>query len=153
MASLTPPIQIHADFEFLGTADGKVFIRPIYAEPYGHGTDDLTYQDAIAKCASAGYRIATIESAAQNDAVENHTCTRTRWSWIDGVDFVVPDAFFSLNTGKNLTYFNWSRWGQRPIIGKDDRNCIRISCNSVEGAAWWDVTCTDKYSVICEVPI
>ncbi|ODN06575.1 Mannose-binding protein C, partial [Orchesella cincta] len=116
------PIQIHAGFEMLGTTEGKIFVRPIY----GPGSDNLTYQDAIAKCHSAGYKIATLESQAQNDVVE----PSSRWSWIDGIDLQTPDVFFSINTGRNLTYFNWTKWGQRPIIGKDDNNCIRISCNS-----------------------
>ncbi|CAL8117674.1 unnamed protein product [Orchesella dallaii] len=144
------PIQIHAGFELLGTVEGKIFVRPIN----GPGSDNLTYQDTIATCYSAGYRIATLETQAQNDVVEPFTSGEYgyRWSWIDGIDLQTPDAFFSVNTGRNLTYFNWTKWGQRPLIGKDENNCIRISCNSGD-CGWWDVKCTDRYSVICEVPV
>ncbi|ODN05576.1 Mannose-binding protein C [Orchesella cincta] len=140
IAVVASPIQIHAGFEFLGTVEGKIFVRPIL----GPGSDNLTYQDAIATCASAGYRIATLESQAQNDIAEQNL----RWSWIDGIDLQTPDVFFSVNTGKNLTYFNWGR--NRPVIGKDDRNCIRFSCAGGV-CEWLDVKCTDKYTVICQL--
>ncbi|CAL8117678.1 unnamed protein product [Orchesella dallaii] len=143
--SSASPIQIHAGFELLGTVEGKIFVIPIV----GPGSDNMTYQEAISKCASAGYRIATLESQAQNDVVEANA---RRWSWIDGIDLQIPDVFFSINTGKNLTYTNWTVWGQRPVIGKDDYNCIRISCNQMD-CGWWDVNCTDRYSVICELPV
>ncbi|CAL8117686.1 unnamed protein product [Orchesella dallaii] len=143
--SSASPIQIQAGFELIGTVEGKIFVMPIV----GPGSDNMTYQEAISKCQSAGYRIATLESPAQNEIVQE---IAWRWSWIDGIDLLIPDVFFSINTGKNLTYTNWTVWGQRPVIGKDDRNCVRISCNSFD-CGWWDVNCNDKYSVICELPV
>ncbi|CAL8117684.1 unnamed protein product [Orchesella dallaii] len=143
--SSASPIQIHAGFELIGTIEGKIFVMPIV----GPGSNNLTFQDAVSKCQSAGYRIATLESQAQNDMVEE---LAGRWSWIDGIDLLIPDVFFSINTGKNLTYTNFLEWN-RPVPGKDDRNCIRISCTNGNYCEWLDVNCNDKYSVICEVPV
>ncbi|CAL8070790.1 unnamed protein product [Orchesella dallaii] len=150
LISTASPIQIQAGFEMLGTVEGKIFVRPID----GPGSDNLTFQDAIATCQAAGYRIATLESKAQNDVVEPYTGGEYgyRWSWIDGIDLQTPDVFFSVNTGKNLTYFSWSPFGTNPTIGKDDYNCIRTSCNAM-ACGWVDVRCTEKYSVICEIRV
>lgn len=141
--------QPQSGFEFLGTSDGKVFLRPIYDD--ATNSDYLTYQEAITKCTAAGYQIATVESQQQCDLLKPYVCKGTRWSWIDGVDFQSADNFFSINTGRNLTFFEWE--SGRPVKGKDDRHCMRLSCqnSNVNNAKMWDVECTDKLSVICQV--
>lgn len=146
-SSTASKFSVHSGFEYLGVAEGKVILRPIE----GNNTDNLTYQDAIVTCVSAGYQLLTVETAAQENILKSQVCRESnwRWSWIDGVDFQTPDVFFSINTGKNLTYFNWV--SGRPVLGNDDRNCIRYSCNAIDGPTMWDVPCTDKYSVFCQV--
>lgn len=134
------PIQVHTGFEFLGVTEGKVILRPV-----GDTWAAYTYQDAIIKCASAGYRILTVESAAQEAILKPYGWD---WAWIDGVDFQTPDVYFSLNTGRNLTYFNWV--SGRPVKGKDNYNCMRYSQNAIDPPSMWDVNCDDKYSVFCE---
>ncbi len=91
----------------------------------------------------------TVESPAQEAIIYPYAWD---WAWIDGVDFQTPDVYFSLNTGKNLTYFNWVRG--RPVLGDTERSCIRYSQNGLDAPSMWDVPCKDTYyTVYCEVKI
>jgi len=119
----------------------------------------VTWQAGLQLCAEAGYKMATITSAVQNEVLRNFITKgsgidTTRWSWIDGTNFISRDNWFSLNTGNNLTYFDWVRG--RPIPQEDAYSitcrCLRWSYNSMENG-WWDVPCDDKHNVICETPI
>lgn len=123
-----------------------MFVRPIESKRF-------TYQEAIITCVSAGYQIATVESAAQEAILKPHVCKESnfRWSWIDGTDFQDSLNFFSINTGKNLTYFNWVAGSPRKFNNLPE--CIRYSCNTIDGPTMWDVSCTDKLEVFCQVAV
>jgi hypothetical protein len=106
--------------------------------------------------------MATIESQAQDDVVKAYMTEGlpgidvTRWSWIDGTSFISRGDWFSLNTGKNLTFFNWVPG--RPIRETvtdpyaESCRCLRWSHNSGE-QGMWDIPCTDKYNVICQTEV
>jgi hypothetical protein len=106
--------------------------------------------------------MATIESQAQDDVVKAYMSAdlpgvdSIRWSWIDGTSFISRGDWFSLNTGKNLTFFNWVQG--RPISETitdpyaESCRCIRWTYVSGE-QGWLDIPCTDKYNVICQTEV
>jgi hypothetical protein len=106
--------------------------------------------------------MATIESQAQDDVVKAYMradlpgVVGIRWSWIDGTSFMSRGDWFSLNTGKNLTFFNWvqGRPISETITDPYAESCRCIRWTSVSGEqGWLDIPCTDKYNVICQTEV
>lgn len=110
-----------------------------------------SFDDAARDCASRGYQLVVIESAAENAAVTalaaggpdvwiglSDAASEGTWVWVDGQ--------VAQSGGVAMMYVNW-RAGE-PANGGGD-NCVELDPG--DGGRWNDVGCGGTKPILCEV--
>lgn len=115
------------------------------------GATERSFDDAVRDCASRGYQLVVIESAAENAAVAalaaggpdawiglSDAAAEGTWVWVDGQ--------LAESGGVAMMYVNW-RAGE-PANGDGD-DCAELDPG--DGGRWNDVGCGGTRPILCEV--
>lgn len=115
-------------------------------------TTTQTYSSATATCTArgAGWKVAAIETAAENSFVSS--LAGTTEYWLGGGDVATEGSFVWAG---GATFWTGGLNGSAPagayanfVSGEpnDSGDCLRI----VSGGQWRDVSCTSSYRAVCE---
>ncbi|XP_033732133.1 perlucin-like [Pecten maximus] len=108
--------------------------------------DAETWAEASIICVDLHSRLATVESAAENNFLkaEAHRLNAVGY-WLDGTDFEVENVWRWAASGNTITYTNWG--------GHDPNEATHANCLALWrdfGYQWADEACRHVWNFICE---
>ena len=108
-------------------------------------TIKLNWYEARSKCIEFGAKLAEIDSAAKQTAIDASVSSTDRL-WIGLNDIAQEGRFVWDSTGQPAVYTNW---GRASPSNSNNENCVMVTHNI---GLWIDGQCTGLEYFVCEKP-
>jgi hypothetical protein len=107
--------------------------------------EPVTWAEARAACRLHGYRLASIESMAENQALVDALAAD---AWVGATDSVV-EGTFAWENGSTSSYANWHTG--EPSDSGGNEECVTIVTHSPYFGRWNDLICHGLVGYVCEL--
>ncbi len=107
-----------------------------------------TWSDARSQCQQYGYDLATINDAAEDDALRAEALSygnTAAWHWWVGYTDALVESSFGWAGGNGNSYNNWNSNEPNNLYNNED--CVVFA---FEGGRWNDWTCSNTTTSVCE---